>query len=219
MSVMKYQCLCCGNYTLTEKPEGNYDICPVCFWEDDPLAAANPDEACSCNRVSLHQARRNYAEFGACSKDMLSHVRPPLEEEKNREVTLYHHRVQYYETDKMGIVHHSNYIRWMEEARIDFLGQIGWSYDKLEEMGVISPVTAVDCKYKVSTRFPDVITIAVYVEEFKGVKLKLRYEMKKDDVLVCEGTSEHCFLDGEGRIINVKRAYPGLYEALERAVR
>ena len=47
---------------------------------------------------------------------------------------LYEHKVQYYETDKMGIVHHSNYIRWMEEARIDFLSQIGWDYKKLEEM-------------------------------------------------------------------------------------
>ena len=50
-------------------------------------------------------------------------------------MNLYHHKVQYYETDKMGIVHHSNYIRWMEEARIDFLGQIGWNYKKLEDMG------------------------------------------------------------------------------------
>ena len=46
----------------------------------------------------------------------------------------YNHTVQYYETDKMGITHHSNYIRWMEEARVDFLKQIGWDYDKLEEI-------------------------------------------------------------------------------------
>ena len=49
---------------------------------------------------------------------------------------MYRHIVQYYETDKMGITHHSNYIRWMEEARIDFLSQIGWSYTKLEEKGI-----------------------------------------------------------------------------------
>lgn len=42
----------------------------------------------------------------------------------------YRHIVQYYETDKMGITHHSNYIRWMEEARIDFLRQIGWGLCK-----------------------------------------------------------------------------------------
>lgn len=129
-------------------------------------------------------------------------------------MNLYQHRVQYYETDKMGIVHHSNYIRWMEEARIDFLSQIGWNYDKLEEMGIISPVTAVECKYKHNTTFPDTITIFVNVEEFKGVKLKLRYEMKNYDIIVCEGYSEHCFLNKEGKIISLKKEYPDIYKAL-----
>ena len=85
--------------------------------------------------------------------------------------------MQYYETDKMGITHHSNYIRWMEEARIDFLRQIGWDYAKLESIGIISPVIAVNCKYKKSTTFEDVINIDVIVEEFKEVKLKLQYTM------------------------------------------
>ena len=94
----------------------------------------------------------------------------------------YQHKVQYYETDKMGIVHHSNYIRWMEEARMDFLAKIGWNYEKLEEMGIISPVTAVEYKYKSSTTFADVVTISVWIEEFKGVKLKLKYKMEKGRV-------------------------------------
>lgn len=131
-------------------------------------------------------------------------------------MNLYQHKVQYYETDKMGIVHHSNYIRWMEEARIDFLGQIGWNYKRLEDIGVISPVTAVDCKYKVSTYFDDVITIAVWIEEFKGVKLKLAYEMKRDDMVVCEARSEHCFLDEEGNIIRLRKEYPEFYETLTK---
>lgn len=127
---------------------------------------------------------------------------------------LYQHKVQYYETDQMGIVHHSNYIRWMEEARMDFLSSIGWDYQKLEESGVISPVTAVDCKYKCTTKFSEVISIRVYIEEFKGIKLKLGYEMIRDNQIVCEAHSEHCFLNREGRIINVKKAYPDFYEGL-----
>ena len=127
---------------------------------------------------------------------------------------LYEHKVQYYETDKMGIVHHSNYIRWMEEARIDFLSQIGWDYKKLEDMGVASPVTAVECKYKVSTTFADLITIFVGVEEFKGVKLKLKYEMKKEETVVFEGHSEHCFLDKQGKLIRLKKEYPDFYNTL-----
>ena len=47
----------------------------------------------------------------------------------------YDHKVQYYETDGMGIVHHSNYIRWFEEARVDLLEQLGFGYDRIEEAG------------------------------------------------------------------------------------
>ena len=67
----------------------------------------------------------------------------------------YIHKVQYYETDKMGITHHSNYIRWMEEARIDFMEQMGWGYDKMENRGIISPVMGIQCDYKKTTTFND----------------------------------------------------------------
>lgn len=132
-------------------------------------------------------------------------------------MNLYYHKVHYYETDRMGITHHSNYIRWMEEARIDFLAQIGWKYEKLEEIGIISPVTAVECKYKSPTTFADEVFILVSVEEFKGVKLKLKYEIKKaDGVLVCEGHSEHCFVDREGKIIRLQREYPEFCNTLKK---
>ena len=128
----------------------------------------------------------------------------------------YVRRVQYHETDKMGIVHHSNYIRWMEEARTVFLSEYGWPYDKIEEAGIFSPVTAVDCRYKVSTTFADVIDITVSVVEFKGVKLKLKYEMKKQDgQMACEAYSEHCFLNAEGKFIRLQKEYPELYELLK----
>ncbi len=127
----------------------------------------------------------------------------------------YQHKVQYYETDQMGIVHHSNYIRWMEEARVDFLDRIGWDYKKLEESGLFSPVTSVSCRYRRSTGFSDCIRIYVKVEEFKGVKLKLSYKMKnQNDVLVCEASSEHCFQDASGRIVNIKKQCELFYEAL-----
>lgn len=129
-------------------------------------------------------------------------------------MNLYQHTVQYYETDKMGIVHHSNYIRWMEEARIDFLNQIGWNYKTMEDNGIISPVTNVESKFKCNTEFGDVISIEVSVAEFKGIRLKLHYVMKKGDIVVNEATSEHCFLDTEGKIINVKKVKPEFYETL-----
>lgn len=130
-------------------------------------------------------------------------------------MNIYHHKVQYYETDKMGVTHHSNYIRWMEEARVDMLSRIGWDYKHMEDMGIVSPVMAVDCRYITGTTFSDDIYITVQVEEFKGVRLKLKYEMKNaDSITVCEGHSEHCFLNSDGKILQIKKEYPALYTAL-----
>ncbi len=128
---------------------------------------------------------------------------------------VYRHRVQYYETDKMGIVHHSNFIRWMEEARVDFLAQSGWNYDRLESMGIVSPVLAVECKYRLSVRFPELITIKVSVAKFDGLKLRINYEMfnEKGD-MVCKAHSEHCFLDPDGRPIRMKNDYPEFYKSM-----
>lgn len=127
----------------------------------------------------------------------------------------YKHIVQYYETDKMGITHHSNYVRWMEEARVDFLERIGYSYKKLEEDGIISPVVGINCKFKQTTTFSDVIAVSVKVLEFKGVKLIIGYEMtNKDNQVVFEATSEHCFIDEIGRPIRMKTSFPDFYNCL-----
>ena len=66
---------------------------------------------------------------------------------------IYRHKTQYYETDQMGIVHHSNYIRWFEEARTDFLEKLGMGYDRMEAEVIISPVLSVSCEYKTMTYF------------------------------------------------------------------
>lgn len=131
------------------------------------------------------------------------------------ETSKYIHTVQYYETDKMGITHHSNYIRWMEEARVDFLNQIGWPFDKLEALGIVSPVLNVSCDYKISTGFAERITITVGVKEFKGVKLFLSYIMENEEGKeVCTGTTSHAFLNTQGRPIRMKQEYPDFYQCL-----
>ena len=127
----------------------------------------------------------------------------------------YRHTVQYYETDRMGITHHSNYIRWMEEARVDFLARQGWSYVRLEDEGIVSPVMSVECRYKAPSTFADEIEIDVTVEEFRGVVLKLRYEMRnREDKLICEGRSEHVFLNSEGHFLRLNRDFPEFYRLL-----
>ena len=123
---------------------------------------------------------------------------------------MYVHKVSYYETDKMGITHHSNYIRWMEEARIYFLEEIGYGYDKLEEDGIVSPVIGINCEYKESTTFNDEVLIDVKVKEFRGVRLVIEYKMinakTKNTVLI--GTSQHCFIGKNNMPIRLSKDFP-----------
>lgn len=132
----------------------------------------------------------------------------------------YIHKVQYYETDKMGITHHSNYIRWMEEARVDFFEKIGYDYSRLETEGIISPVVGVECNYKLSTKFEDTVEIEVRIKEFKGVKLVFEYLMKnvKTNEIVAEASSKHCFVNNEGRPIILKKEFPELDQKLKELV-
>ena len=129
----------------------------------------------------------------------------------------YIHKVKYYETDKMGVTHHSNYIRWMEEARVDFFDRIGLNYGFLESEGLFSPVVSVECDFKSPTTLDDEVGIEVTVEEFTGVKLILSYRMTKSKGEVAStGRSVHCFVDKEGKLIILKRSYPEINEKLKR---
>ncbi len=77
-AAVRYPCPCCGFLTYRKKPVGEYDICPVCFREDDPWAYDDPDAVKECNRASLRQAQEKFRAFGACTEDMIPHVRAPL---------------------------------------------------------------------------------------------------------------------------------------------
>ena len=122
----------------------------------------------------------------------------------------YVHHAQYYETDQMAIIHHSNYIRWMEEARLDFMSQCGVPYKALEDMGIIIPVLSVSCQYRSMVRFDDCVTIGVKVVRYSGVKMDLEYAFTntKTGELTTTGTSSHCFLNREYRPMSLKKDYP-----------
>ena len=78
---MRYKCPSCGYLTLHQQPPGTFELCPVCFWEDDPVQFENPDFEGGANRPSLNKARRNFAEFGACDESDIGKVRKPLQSE------------------------------------------------------------------------------------------------------------------------------------------
>ena len=127
------------------------------------------------------------------------------------------HEVQYYETDRMGITHHSNYVRWMEEARTFFLREIGWPYETIEERGIISPATSISCNYKATSTFADVISIEISVQKVKSAKLTFEYRMiNQEGVLVCISASEHSFLFKDGSFVNLKREFPTFFDSLKK---
>ncbi len=136
----------------------------------------------------------------------------PYERPKPRKAKPYEHRAMYYETDQMGIIHHSNYIRWMEEARMDLMDQMGYSYKQMEEAEIISPVISVQCEYKSMVHFNDTVVIETKIAEYNGIKMTVQYRMtdKETGELRTLAKSEHCFLNASGKPISLKRTYPEL---------
>lgn len=104
----------------------------------------------------------------------------------------YQHKVQYYETDRMGM-----------------------GYDEFESLGLISPMLSVSCNYKKTTTYGDVIDIAVYLKDCAHLKIRVAYVMTCRGEVVCTGESSHCILDAQGRPVSLKKRYPELYANYE----
>lgn len=134
-----------------------------------------------------------------------------------KEYQVFKRRINYYETDKMKVVHHSNYIRFLEESRIDFLRQIELDYDKMEQEGVIIPVLSVECDFQVPVKFGDVICIVPKLESFSGVKFEMTYHIYSEDFSVLHNVARttHCFVDDDFKPVRMKRQFPHIYETLK----
>ncbi|MCI6302636.1 MULTISPECIES: acyl-CoA thioesterase [unclassified Blautia] len=123
----------------------------------------------------------------------------------------YYRKAQYHETDQMGIIHHSNYVKWMEEARIGYMNQMGFSYKRVEEMGIISPVVEISVAYKKQVSFDDEIQISVSIKKYNGISLEFNYQffnITKNEICTT-AYSRHCFLKN-GKLISVKKEVPEL---------
>ena len=112
----------------------------------------------------------------------------------------------------MGIVHHSNYIRWFEEARVNLLEQLGFGYDRIEEAGYSGPVLEVSCQYKTMSKFGETVRIEASITQYNGVRMTLHYD-------VCDKAQQHLTLyrrqppllyQPEGKPAILKRCWPGL---------
>lgn len=135
-------------------------------------------------------------------------------------ITPYERKAFYYETDQMGVIHHSNYIRWFEEARVDFLEKAGFSYKRMEDMGVMIPVLGASCEYKNAVRFSDTVIIVPKIQEFNGFKMTVSYRVirKEDNLLMAVGETKHCFSNKEMRPIRTKKDYPEIFEVFNSVI-
>jgi acyl-CoA thioester hydrolase len=125
----------------------------------------------------------------------------------------YTRKINYYETDQMGVVHHSNYIRYFEEARTSYMEQVGFPYARLEEQGIISPVIGVSCRYKKPIHDGDTVEIRVRLIGMRRTKCTFRYEIvdAASGELRAFGESEHCYLDRKGTILSIEKSCPEFY--------
>ena len=125
----------------------------------------------------------------------------------------YQRKVYYYETDKMGIMHHSNYIRIFEETRIFFLEQAGMPFEKVEAEGILMPVLSAECRYKRPLRFGDSFSVELTITKFNGVTLYVDYTVRNTATgeICATGSSSHCFTDTELNPVRTKTKYPALY--------
>lgn len=136
------------------------------------------------------------------------------------EIQVFKRTINYYETDKMQVVHHSNYIRFLEECRMDFMRQVGIDYAALEAQGIMIPVLSVECNYKHPARFGDVICIVPKVERFRGVKFDITYRIYSEDFSVIhnEAKTSHCFVDFDFKPIFLKKECSEVYQIMSNLV-
>lgn len=122
--------------------------------------------------------------------------------------------VRYAETDKMGVVYHSNYLVWFEVARTDFIYNAGFSYADMEKDGIISPVTDVQVKYKNAVTYPETVTIKTWISDYSKLRTVYRYEViKEDGSIAATGETTHVVLkQGSSKPLRLDRYFPEWHE-------
>lgn len=130
-------------------------------------------------------------------------------------VSVLRHRVAFYETDGMRIVHHANYVRYLELARVVWMDEHHRPYREYMAEDLHFATTRVEIDYLRAARFDDVLEIATWLEHLGGASLRMAYRITRDGELVGTATTEHAMVDGEGHPRRIPRAQrAALREAL-----
>lgn len=143
------------------------------------------------------------------------------------------YRVPYKDTDRMGVVHHGNYINWFEMARTECMRYYGVAYSHVEERGFLLPVLGIECDYKQSATFDDCIAIYTKITDYSPIKLTFAYEARKiseEDFttthnqivieptgeLITSGITKHMWVNQDFKPTRLERSAPDLYRVLEK---
>lgn len=128
--------------------------------------------------------------------------------------------VRYAETDMMGIVHHSRYYPWFEQARTDFVKKIGYSYSELEKMGFLLPLTETQCRYLYGLKYEDEVLIKCRLDKLTVARMEFVYEVYRlpDMTKMSEGRTKHGIVDKELRPINAKKTFPEIWDKMAALV-
>lgn len=121
-------------------------------------------------------------------------------------VSCLEHRVSFFETDAMKIVHHSNYIRYFELVRVVWLDEWDEPYRHYFENDIHLATTIVHAEYKMSARFDDVLQISTWLEWVRGASLRMAYSIDRGDDHLVSGWSEHASVSGEGKVRRIPKA-------------
>lgn len=126
-------------------------------------------------------------------------------------------KVRYAETDKMGVVYHSNYLIYFETGRTKFITGCGMSYSDMEKQGVMIPLLESNCKYIQGAKFEDDLVVRTWIKELNPVKVEFNYSIirKNDEKEITRGSTLHAFVDNEFRIVNLKKKHPDILNKLQ----
>lgn len=126
-------------------------------------------------------------------------------------------KVRYVETDRMGIVHHSNYYAWFEVGRGDFIIKSGMTYSDMEKQGVMMPLVETYCKYYEGAEYEDNIIIQTSIGEMSPVKVIFNYNVirEADGKLLAKGKTTQTFVNNQFKIVNLKKVHSELWEKLQ----
>jgi acyl-CoA thioester hydrolase len=111
------------------------------------------------------------------------------------------HRVYYNETDQMGRVYHSNFAIWMEQARTEWIRSRGTSYRKMEDMGIMLPVSDLQIKYFKGVKYDTVVYVHLEIVELSRIRMKFTYKFYGESagIKFAEGATSHVFTDKAGK--------------------